>query len=328
MLKIRNDEESSTLLELFVKLERANRTPAPDLREEKIEYGPDARQYCLTFYPEGRAVCKHILIFLHGGGWRMGSPEEFRCIGRFFARLGYVTILPAYRLVPDYRFPVQMEDVFAATLRVKQWLAENQGLHGKAIIVGQSAGAHLGALLLYNQAEQAKYGLHSDDFAGFVSISGPLNFSVCKNRSEIALLRAFVRGAEDWVRADPFHYLTGSVNGLPKVGRRMYKVENPLLEAENILSDADNWSDVEPHTLRAEKSSRAGKYSVLCIHGDADTLVEIENSTTFVDEVNATHPGLAQLLIVPGGHHSDLVKLFLGEMKEVAVLQQWLQERE
>ena len=48
------------------------------------------------------------------------------------------------------------------------------------IVVGSSAGAHLGALLVYDRSLQEKYGIKRDIFKGFISLSGPLVFEECR----------------------------------------------------------------------------------------------------------------------------------------------------
>ena len=58
-------------------------------------------------------------MFVHGGGWWHGSPKTSSCIGKFFNDLGYNVVIPAYRLVPLYKYPTQINDVFAA---VKDYL--------------------------------------------------------------------------------------------------------------------------------------------------------------------------------------------------------------
>jgi acetyl esterase/lipase len=61
--------------------------------------------------------------------------------------------LPSYRLAPDFQFPSQEIDVFKAlkmTLNISKF-----DINKNIIIVGQSAGAHLGSLLVLNQKLQS-----------------------------------------------------------------------------------------------------------------------------------------------------------------------------
>ncbi len=81
--------------------------------------------------------------------------------------------MPAYRLAPDFRFPSQEIDVFKA-LRKTLDISRKSELNKNIIIAGQSAGAHLGALLLLNQNMQQEFKINNELFSGFLSISGPL----------------------------------------------------------------------------------------------------------------------------------------------------------
>ena len=68
---------------------------------------------------------------------------------------------------------------------------------------------------------------------------------------------------------------------------------------------------------------------VLCIHGEKDPIVEIENSETFVEHINKKHGApIAELVTEKGVYHSDLnVFLFLRELKSREILLKWMEAR-
>src|ERR1700733_13025512 len=79
-----------------------------------------------------------VLIFLHGGGFELGSV---RSDGELAARLGRAggmrVLFPEYRLAPEHPFPAAIDDVLAAW----RWLRTDQGLSADSIAVaGDSAG--------------------------------------------------------------------------------------------------------------------------------------------------------------------------------------------
>jgi len=87
-----------------------------------------------------------VLVFLHGGGFELGS---LRSDGELAARLGRASgmrvLFPEYRLAPEHPFPAAVEDVRAAW----HWLRTQQGLDAKSIAVaGASAGGGLSVALL------------------------------------------------------------------------------------------------------------------------------------------------------------------------------------
>jgi epsilon-lactone hydrolase len=87
-----------------------------------------------------------VLLFLHGGGYELGS---LRSDGELAARLGRVggmrVLFPEYRLAPEHPFPAAIDDVLATW----QWLRTEQGLSASSIAVaGDSAGGGLAVALL------------------------------------------------------------------------------------------------------------------------------------------------------------------------------------
>jgi monoterpene epsilon-lactone hydrolase len=87
-----------------------------------------------------------VLLFLHGGGFELGS---LRSDGELAARLGRASgmrvLFPEYRLAPEHPFPAAVDDVLAAW----RWLRAGQGLSARSIAVaGDSAGGGLAVALL------------------------------------------------------------------------------------------------------------------------------------------------------------------------------------
>lgn len=148
------------------------------------------------------------VFFIHGGGWNKGTPEFFKFIGNYFAQLGFRTIMPAYRLAPEFQFPSQENDIFQACQQSQEILAGEDSTAEEIIIAGQSAGAHLGSLLLLNQAKQEEYGIKSDLFSGFFSLSGPLDFSIrSEGKRAERIFFNFVPTKEKIRQANPVGYI-------------------------------------------------------------------------------------------------------------------------
>jgi monoterpene epsilon-lactone hydrolase len=87
-----------------------------------------------------------VLLFLHGGGFELGSV---RSDGELAARLGRAggmrVLFPEYRLAPEHPFPAAIDDVLAAW----RWLRADQGLSaGSIAVAGDSAGGGLAVALL------------------------------------------------------------------------------------------------------------------------------------------------------------------------------------
>jgi epsilon-lactone hydrolase len=87
-----------------------------------------------------------VLLFLHGGGYELGS---LRSDGELAARLGRASgmrvLFPEYRLAPEHPFPAAIDDILAAW----RWLRTGQGLSAASLAVaGDSAGGGLAVALL------------------------------------------------------------------------------------------------------------------------------------------------------------------------------------
>jgi acetyl esterase/lipase len=109
----------------------------------------------LDLYTPHGGTAPPVVVFLHGGGWRVGSRRIFITTWRDwspdpFARLvaaGFAVASIDYRLTGEAVFPAQLHDAKAAV----RWLrtrARELGLDPARIVAwGESAGGHLAALL-------------------------------------------------------------------------------------------------------------------------------------------------------------------------------------
>lgn len=89
-----------------------------------------------------------VLLYLHGGGFTVGSIETHEALCRQIAhRAGVAVVSLDYRLAPEHRFPAAVDDSWAAL----QWLtheAVSLGLDGSRLAVGgDSAGGTLAAVV-------------------------------------------------------------------------------------------------------------------------------------------------------------------------------------
>ena len=83
-----------------------------------------------------------ILLYFHGGGFRIASALAYRSYGSHLAAvLGARVLLVEYRLAPEHKFPKAVDDCFAVW---ESLLAEGIDT-GRIVIVGDSAGGGLAA---------------------------------------------------------------------------------------------------------------------------------------------------------------------------------------
>jgi len=81
-----------------------------------------------------------VLLYLHGGGWVLGSPNSYRLFTTELGRATGMRVLSVdYRLAPEHPFPAQLEDCTSAY----KWLLSNGIRPENIIIAGDSAGGNL-----------------------------------------------------------------------------------------------------------------------------------------------------------------------------------------
>jgi len=89
-----------------------------------------------------------VIVHVHGGGWVSGDKNSYyRYYGMELSRHGFAVLNVNYRSAFDAPFPAQIEDLYA----VLTWIATHSGTYDldpkHVYLVGDSAGAHLCALL-------------------------------------------------------------------------------------------------------------------------------------------------------------------------------------
>lgn len=122
--------------------------PEIDLQKNVVYGQVDDRELTLHLAkPKNLASPAPVIVYIHGGGWRMGDKDQHLQQIQQAAKQGYVSVSVGYRLAPKYLFPAQVEDVKCAV----RWLrahAEELNIDPQRIgAIGYSAGAHLSMML-------------------------------------------------------------------------------------------------------------------------------------------------------------------------------------
>jgi acetyl esterase/lipase len=91
-------------------------------------------------FPAGRVV-----LYLHGGGYVIGSPASSRPLGSNLALAARAPLLcPDYRLAPEHPFPAAIDDAVAAV----RWLRGRGHAASDIVLGGDSAGGGLAVAAL------------------------------------------------------------------------------------------------------------------------------------------------------------------------------------
>ena len=133
-------------------------------------YGPADAQRAEIWVPEGEAPAGGfpLAVFVHGGGWHSGAPEDYRFVARSLGERGIATALVGYRLVPDGRYPAMLEDSAEGLAWVRDQAMDADIRADDAILIGHSAGAYNVLMLGLDPSFLRE--------AGIVSMAGPADF--------------------------------------------------------------------------------------------------------------------------------------------------------
>jgi acetyl esterase/lipase len=114
--------------------------PVPDVAVRHVNAG--GVPSLVVAPPDGGDVT---LLYLHGGGYVMGSAFGYRHIaGALALAAGTSALVPEYRLAPEHPFPAAPEDAY----RAYSWMLAGGVDPGRIVVAGDSAGAGLALSLL------------------------------------------------------------------------------------------------------------------------------------------------------------------------------------
>jgi acetyl esterase/lipase len=228
---------------------------------------PGYRPLELDLYTPQQAQAP-VIVFLHGGGWRLGTRAVFCPTWRDwrpdpFQRLvasGFAVASVDYRLSAEATFPAQRDDVLAALDWLRTRGAELGVDPDRIVVWGESAGAHLAAL------------------AGLAGIAG-------------------VRGVVDWY--GPADLRTLAQQARPDAvgradapdSREALLLGTPVAQAGPLAGDASPVAHVHP-----------GAPPFHIAHGTADRFVPTAQSTQLADALTAAGVDV-ELTLVPDADH-------------------------
>ncbi len=111
--------------------------------------------------PPTRTAGDPLVLHLHGGGWALGSPQQYDWLcSELAARLGAVVVSVDYRMAPEHPAPAAVDDCVA----VARWILADGGgavlgAAGPLVVIGDSAGGNLSALVAIAMRDAGLEGL-------------------------------------------------------------------------------------------------------------------------------------------------------------------------
>ncbi len=144
--------------------------------QSAISYGTEARQVLDVYSPAPQSERPPIVVFFYGGSWQDGNRGEYRFVADALTSRGYITVVPDYRVYPEYRFPAFVEDGARAFRWVLDHAEEIGGDPERVYLMGHSAGAHIAAMLALDERYLLDAGVPEGSLAGTIALAGPYAF--------------------------------------------------------------------------------------------------------------------------------------------------------
>lgn len=159
-----------------------------------------------------------VIFYLHGGGYRVGSPKSHRGLASHLAHHTHSKVLQVdYRLAPEFPFPAGLDD----TVTAFDWLCKQVDPR-QIIVSGDSAGGGLAlALLLKWKEEKRQMPAALVLLAPWVDLTAtPESFEKMAKKDPILIPKYLVEGAISYAgsedRKNPFiSPLYGDLSGFP-----------------------------------------------------------------------------------------------------------------
>lgn len=175
-----------------------------------VRYGPASGQAMDIWRPGntelGNAASDlPVVVFFYGGAWQRGRRQDYPFVAATLARRGMVVAVPDYRLYPQVRYPVFIDDAARAVAAVRRQARAWGGDPDRVFLAGHSAGAYLAAMLALDPRWLAAAGDDRAHLAGMVGLAGPYDFLPIQDED----IRAVFASAADLRQTQPIGHVDG-----------------------------------------------------------------------------------------------------------------------
>ena len=145
-------------------------------RLQGIRYGREHRQV-LDVYRAAAQDPSPTIVFFYGGGWEEGERGDYFFVGSALAARGFTVVIPDYRVFPEARFPIFIEDAAQTVRWTLDHVAEFGGDPRRTIAMGHSAGAHIAAMLAFDRKWLAGVDIEAGtELSAMIGLAGPYDF--------------------------------------------------------------------------------------------------------------------------------------------------------
>jgi acetyl esterase/lipase len=227
-MKANRNLDRATILSLYEE-EQSCAAEAPDITYEDVKVRGRQGIWAspVGLLPQSNDNQPSVIMYIHGGGFSLGSPNSHRKLAAHLGRAAKANVLILnYRLAPEHPFPAALDDLLAAY----EWLLQERGLPASKIATaGDSAGGNLATALVLRimQEETGRLALPAAIVAfspwynlenNFGSMSKNDAFDKLVHRPQLdQLARAYVAGIGASLRDPLINPIYADLQGLPPI---------------------------------------------------------------------------------------------------------------
>jgi acetyl esterase/lipase len=218
-----------------------------------------------------------VLVAAHGGGWQLGDRKFYQHWGNYLAKNGYAVFAIEYRLMkPGVKtWPGAVCDTKAAVQFVRAEAAELELDPDRIALIGDSAGAHLSALVAL-AAEEPLFAAHyrDDRYASIpANVKAVIGF--------YGVYDMIAQWEHDQITRPRDPIVEKLLGGAPMVSRRTYFEASPL-----------SYATIDKNSTR-----------FLLIYGREDDIVDAATQSEKFLTALKQAGFFARTIVVPGAGH-------------------------
>lgn len=266
----------------------------PDEVTSYVTVGGEAQE-ARVYVPETGAAGAPVLMYIHGGGWYMGSAEDSDTMSRWYASRGWYVVNVDYRLADAKR--ATWEAAPADVACALSWTVQHADAVGadseRLTVAGDSAGGHLATLLGWSSAAQAAT-------------------SSCPDLGAVPVPDAVVASYPVDNISDTYDNGTAPLGVSPQTFTEYFLGGSPAAQPERLKT-------VSPSTYQS-----ASVPPTLLMQPEGDNFIPAEGNYRFVKEAQDAGADLTMVRVPFAYHGFDAAPGSLGGQIKYSATLEWL----
>jgi acetyl esterase/lipase len=215
-----------------VKLLNALTPEASFTRTAGIAYGEDPRQKLDVYAPRHPLEDAPVVVFFYGGSWNSGEREDYTFVGEALASQGIVAVIADYRLYPQVRYPLFLEDGARAVAWTRAHIRQYSGNPQRLYLMGHSSGGYNAAMLALDPQWLAAVGMAPKDLSGWIGLAGPYDFLPIENPD----VRPVFFWPDSPPQSQPINHVSGGAPPALLIAASKDELVNPTRNTEGLAS--------------------------------------------------------------------------------------------